>query len=147
MGLNSGTMKVVNLRDRRWPLSVAALWASAWLVGAFIYHVNQPIGELTVTIGGHTYTGDPPALTLYQSDAAAVLVLTAVVATALLAVLVDVAVRRRRNYEGVGVASVIVGGLLLVFSLFGLLWGVASFGVVGALLLLASRPVSVTART
>jgi len=61
---------------------------------------------------------------------------------------IDVAERRRRKYSGRGTASVIVGALLVAFSLFGLLWGLASIGVVGLLLILASRPTEavVTAR-
>jgi len=132
-------MKEMNSRARSWPLLVAAIWALVCFVAAFTYHINQPIGVLSVTVGEHTYTGFPPALTLYQSDGSSVLVIAAVVAGALLMAVIDLTVRRRRNYGGPGIASAIVGVLLVAFSLFGLLWGLASIGVVGLLLIVASQ--------
>ena len=126
-------------RTRSWPLYVAALWALVCLVAAFTYHINQPIGVSSVTISGHTYTGFPPALTLFESDGASVLVIAGVVAGALLMAVIDHLVRQRRNYGGPGIASAIVGVLLVAFSLFGLLWGLASIGVVGLLLIIASQ--------
>ncbi len=140
----SGTMEKMNIHDRRLPLVAASAWALLWLVVAFTYHINQPLGELGVTVGGHTYTGNPPALTLYENDQAGITVLTAAVAIAITVSAMDVMVRRSRNYQGIGVTSAIAGGLLLVFSLFGLLWGLVSFGIVGLLLILASRPMAAT---
>jgi hypothetical protein len=110
-----------------------------WLAVAVTYHINQPVGELGVTIDGHTYTGNPPALTLYQSEGSAILIMMAFVAGLILVAAIDVTVHRRKD-GGPGYASATVGSLLMVFSLFGLLWGLASFGVVGLLLILASRP-------
>lgn len=46
----------------------------------------------------------------------------------------------RRKDSRPGVPSLIVGALLTAFSLFGLLWGLLSIGVIGLLLMLASRP-------
>jgi len=135
----SDTMMEMTSRTRSWPLYVAALWALVCLVVAFTYHINQPIGVLSVTISGHTYTGFPPALTLFESDGASVLVIAGVVACALLMAVIDHKVRQRRNYGGPGIASAIVGVLLVAFSLFGLLWGLASIGVVGLLLIIASQ--------
>jgi hypothetical protein len=37
--------------------------------------------------------------------------------------------------------ALIVGGCVALFSLFGLLWGVASIGVVGVLVLLSALPI------
>ena len=48
--------------------------------------------------------------------------------------------RARRDVGSVGIATAIVGALSVASSLFGLLWGLASVGVVGLLLILASRP-------
>ena len=105
----SDTMMEMTSRTRSWPLYVAALWALVCLVVAFTYHINQPIGVLSVTISGHTYTGFPPALTLFESDGASVLVIAGVVAGALLMAVIDHLVRQRRNYGGPGIASAIVG--------------------------------------
>jgi uncharacterized membrane protein YhaH (DUF805 family) len=134
-------MNVIDFHDRRWPLVVATAWASIWLEVAVNYHINQPVGELGITIDGHTYTGNPPALTLYESEGSWVLIMTAIIVGVILVAAIDVTVRRRRKYGGTGYASAIVGVVLLTFSRFGLLWGLASFGVLGLLLIFASRPV------
>lgn len=134
----------MNIRDRRLPLVAASAWALLWFVVALTYHINQPLGELSVTVGDHTYTGNPPALALYESDQDGVTVLTAVVVILITVATIDVMVRRYRNYRGTGITSASAGGLLMVFSLLGLLWGLASLGVVGLLLVLASRPVGET---
>ena len=128
-------------RVRSWRVAVAALWIVIWFVVAVRYHINEPIGELSVTYGGHTYTGDPPAITLFERDGTWVLIMTAIVFGAMLVAAFDVTIRRRRRYPGTGIASAVVGALLMAFSLFGLLRGLASIGVVGLLLILASRPV------
>jgi hypothetical protein len=141
-------MKETYFHDRRWPVAAAATWALMWLAVAVGYHINEPVGVLGVTYGGHTYTGNPPAITLFERDRSWVLIMMSIVVVAMLVAAIDVAERRRRKYSGRGTASVIVGALLVAFSLFGLLWGLASIGVVGLLLILASRPTEavVTAR-
>lgn len=133
-------MKEMNSHARRWPAAVAATWTCVWLFVAFAYHINEPVGVLSVTYGGRTYTGNPPATTLFERDRTWVLLMMAIVAIAILVTSIDVTVRNRRNFNGVGIASAIAGGMLLAFSLFGLLWGLASLGVVGLFLILASRP-------
>jgi hypothetical protein len=50
-------------------------------------------------------------------------------------------VRTRRGTSGRGAAPLIVGGCLAFLSLFGLLWGVASVGVVGGLVTLSALPI------
>jgi hypothetical protein len=134
-------MEEMKIRVRRLPLAVAAMWAMVWLIVAVAYRINEPTGELSVTYGGHTYAGNPPAVTLFERDGVWVLIMMAIVAIAILISVLEVNIRRRRRFVGRGVASVIVGALLMAFSLFGLLWGLASFGVVGLLLHTASRPI------
>jgi hypothetical protein len=95
---------------------------------------------LSVTYDGRTYTGNPPATTLFERDRMWVFIMAVVVAVAILIAFIDVAVRGRRNVASVGIATAITGAVLVAFSLFGLLWGLASVGVVGLLLILASRP-------
>jgi hypothetical protein len=133
-------MKELRSHARLWPVALAAVWACIWIEVAVNYHINEPIGELSVTYGGHTYAGNPPAVTLFERDGVWVLIMTTIVVSALLVSLIDVTVRSRRNFGGIGITSMISGGLLVAFSLFGLLWGLASIGVVGLFLILASQP-------
>jgi hypothetical protein len=38
------------------------------------------------------------------------------------------------------VTPYVLGAMVIAFSLFGLIWGIASMGVVGALIVLSGRP-------
>ena len=103
----------------------------------FAHHIPQPKGELSVTTNGHTYYGDPPALTLYQSDPASAVIIVIVISAGVLVSFVDLLVRTRTRRTGPGTVSVAVGGVVVLFSLFGLLWGLTSIGVIGLLLVLS----------
>ena len=55
----------------RWILlALATLWAIGVTLFIFGFHINEPKGVLTMTTGGRTYVGNPPALTLYERDGA-----------------------------------------------------------------------------
>ena len=125
---------------RRWSVAIAATWALLWLAVAFTYHINEPPGVQSITMNGHTYVGSPPALSLFERDNFSVLLAMVLVTVAILVTFLDVSSRRRRADGRPGPASVIAGSLLVVYSLLGLLWGLLSIGVVGLLLILASRP-------
>ena len=128
--------------DRRLPIAAASLWTLGWLAVAAGYHINEPPGVQSITLNGHTYVGSPPALSLMERDGNAVLIAALLVLAALLVATLDVNLRRRRDDRRPGVPSVIAGTLLVAFSLFGLGWGLASLGVVGLLVVLASRPIT-----
>jgi hypothetical protein len=108
------------------------------------YHSPEPVGMRSITTNGHTYVGDPPALTLFERDPVAFSSMVVVVGAGLLVATLDLALRALRPSPRPGVAAVIAGGVVALFSLFGLLLGVASLGVIGALLVLsglaAKRP-------
>lgn len=135
-------MGSVKTLDRRLLVAAASLWTLACFAVAVGYHINEPPGVQSITLNGHTYVGSPPALSLMQRDPNAVLLAAVLVLVAILVAAVDVDRRRRRDDRRPGVASVIVGVLLVLFSLFGLGWGLASLGVVGLLVVLASRPIT-----
>ncbi len=59
---------------------------------------------------------------------------------ALLGGLVDLSVRTWRGTTAAGVLATVAGGLLIAFSLFGLIVGLLGIGTVGLLLILAGRP-------
>jgi hypothetical protein len=60
--------------------------------------------------------------------------------TGLLVATVDLVLRVIQRSERFGGGAVIVGAMVALFSLFGLLYGVASIGVVGVLLILSGQP-------
>ncbi|HEY5093280.1 MAG TPA: hypothetical protein VII60_08435 [Acidimicrobiales bacterium] len=120
-------------------LLLATLWTLIIVVVVFWYHVAEPIGVLSITVNGHTYTGNPPALTLFEKDGVSSLTIVIVPLVGLLVGAASLEVRTRRRTSAQGAAALIVGACLALFSLFGLLWGVASIGVVGALVILSAR--------
>jgi hypothetical protein len=113
------------------------LWSGVALAVVLKYHIPEPVGETAVTTNGHTYYGNPPALTLYQSDPVSFVTVAVALGAALLISLVDLVVRVAQRTSRVGVGAVVAGSLVVLFSLFGLLWGVIGVGVVGALLIVS----------
>ncbi len=101
------------------------------------YHIDEPVGATSITTNGHTYYGDPPALTLLQRDPVSFSIITIALGLGLLVALIDLEVRRIRDLGGYGLGAVFAGIGMIVFSLLGLLWGLASVGVDGALVVLA----------
>jgi hypothetical protein len=112
-------------------------WAVITVLVLTHYHVNQPLGEKSVTTNGHTYYGNPPALTLRQSDPISFLIIMIALILGTTAATVDLVLRRLKRSRGWATGAVVAGANMIVFSLFGLLLGLASMGVVGALLVLA----------
>lgn len=127
---------------RHWLLLLlATLWTLVIVVVVFWYHVAEPKGILSITVNGHTYTGNPPALTLFESDAVSAIDIVIAPAIGLLVGAASLEVRSRRRSSAPWAVALIVGGCVALFSLFGLLWGVASIGVVGVLVLLSALPI------
>jgi hypothetical protein len=119
-------------------LALAASWALVIVVVVFGYHIDQPLGVLSVTVNGHTYTGNPPALTLFENDAVSGLIIVLAPLVCVLVGATSLAVRSLRRTSSEGVPALAVGGLVALLSIFGLLWGIASVGVVGLLVLLSA---------
>jgi O-antigen/teichoic acid export membrane protein len=121
-------------------LLLAFAWVALALAVAFGYHIAQPVGELSVSIDGHTYYGNPPAITLYEKDPVSVIITMSVLGTCLAASFVELVVRTKKRWTRPGSVAIVTGGLTVLFSLFGLLYGLVSIGVVGALVLLSGLP-------
>jgi len=113
-------------------VALAIGWAVVIVIAMSRYHINEPLGVRSVTTNGHTYYGDPPALTLRQRDPASCSVITVALGLGLLTALIDLIVRKLPR-----VGALIAGLALMVFSLLGLLLGLVTVGVDGALLVLA----------
>lgn len=128
-------------------LAVAFVWSAITVVVCLRYHVPEPSGVLSVTTNGHTYTGHPPALTLYQRDPVALVNIVIAVSVGLLIATADLVRRAVGRTTRMSVAAIIIGAVVFLYSLFGLLLGVASLGVIGALLMLAGLPIRPRALT
>ncbi len=127
---------------RRWVfLSLALVWSAVTVGVCLRYHVPESSGVTSVTTNGHTYTGHPPALTLYQRDPISVMNIVIALSAGRLVATVDLVIRAIQRTNRVGGGAVTIGVLVILFSLFGLLLGVSSLGVVGALLILAGLPI------
>ena len=131
------------IRDRRaerlrWVfLTLAALWMLVGVAVVVAHHVPEPSGELSVTVNGHTYLGNPPALTLEQRDPVSAAFVLGAMGVGVVVGFVDALTARHAHRASSGIASIIAGGLVVLFSLFGLLYGLASIGVVGALVIVS----------
>lgn len=143
----------VNAPRRRLPvapqwifLALAAAWAVVSMIVVTRYHLNQPRGETSVTINGQTYRGSPPSLTLAQSKPGLYRTLLVALVAALALGVGDFLLRVTHQQRRPGYGAIGAGGLIALFSLFGLLWGVASLGVVGVLIVLSARPLGMTQR-
>jgi len=123
-------------------LLLAALWTMLISLVVFLYHIAEPSGVLSITTNGHTYSGNPPALTLFERDSVSALNIVVAPLLGLLVGAASLSFRLRRGSGTAGVLAIIVGGFLALFSLFGLLWGVASIGVVAVLVILSARPIA-----
>ncbi len=121
-------------------LGLALLWAILVVVILARYHVPEPLGATAVTTNGHTYFGNPPALTLPESDPFSFAVITVTMGLGIVVAIGDLVVRKMRNITGWGNGAVVAGVVVILMSVFGLLWGLASVGVDGALLILSGMP-------
>jgi hypothetical protein len=131
-----GNMKVLS---RRWLLIFAATWALIWLGIAYAYHINEPAGIRGIA--------NPPALTLYQRNSLLVVYSVIAVILAFIVAAVDVEVRQRQHSRRRGRVSVVVGSLLVIYSPVALWWGLVSVGIVGLLIIVASRPATTSVMT
>jgi hypothetical protein len=127
---------------RHWLLLLlAALWTLLIVIVVFMYHIAEPSGVLSITTNGHTYVGNPPALTLFDRDAVGARDIVAAPLIGLLVGAFSLQVRTRRGTGRASVLAIVFGAFLAAFSLFGLLWGVASIGVVAVLVILSARSI------
>lgn len=123
-------------------LAAAGGWAGA--VVAFVYGDHRPQPSTPwLERDGHTFFTHPPALTLAQRDPVSATIVTVVMATVVGIAAVDLAVRIVRRTTRPGVVALGAGGVLVLFSLFGLLFGLLGIGPAGVLVALsglAMRP-------
>ena len=125
----------------RWTLlTLATLWAVGVALFILRFHINEPHGVLTVTTGGRTFVGNPPALTLYERDGGIWIVALVLIGVVLLSGATELLVRTLRSSTGPGIAAMVAGGLLVAYSLFGLIYGFIGIGTVGVLVILVGLP-------
>ncbi len=127
-------------------LAMAWLWAGAVVAVIYGHHVDRPNGPWAVVDGRTLYT-HYPAQTLAQGDHVGAEIMTVALALAVAVGTVDLAVRLVRRMTVPGVAALSAGGMLVLFSLFGLLWGLAGLGTAGLLVVLSGLSMRSTAET
>jgi uncharacterized membrane protein len=121
-------------------LGLALLWSVVAVAVLLGYHTPEPAGVLSVTTNGHTYAGNPPALTLFQRDPASFATIVIVLGAGLLVSTIDLVMRFVQRTSRRGMAAVVAGSAVVVVSLFGLLVGLPGVGLVGALLIYSGLP-------
>ncbi len=119
-------------------LGLACGWSVLTIICLFNYHFNEPVGTTSVFINGRTYYGNPPALTLIERDPLASAIVIAVLILGLLISLSDLALQIFSRSERRSKPALVTGIIMVVFSLFGLVWGLLSLGVVGLLIFLSA---------
>lgn len=111
-------------------LGAAWLWAGGVMAFLLSYHFAQPRSPY-LAVGGHIYYTRPPALTLDQQDPVSTKIIALALGLSLVVATVDLVVRTARRIPAPGIAALLAGGMLMLFSLFGLLRGLAGIGTVG----------------
>lgn len=138
---------------RRWSitwrivfLAAAWLWAGAVVAFYYGYHLAQPSSPWAV-YDGHTVYTHPPAQTLAQADHVSAEIVTTALALAVGIGTLDLVVRLVGRMPVPGLAAMSAGGMLVLFSLFGLLRGLAGIGTAGLLVSLSGLPMESTVPT
>jgi uncharacterized membrane protein YhaH (DUF805 family) len=121
-------------------LGLAFLWSVVAVAVLLGYHTPEPLGVLGATINGHTYLGNPPALTLFERDPVSFVTVTVVLGAGLLVSTADLVTRRVHHTSRTGTVAMAAGSAVVILSLLGLLVGLAGVGVVGALLIFSGLP-------
>jgi hypothetical protein len=121
-------------------LGLAIAWSAVAIVVLLSHHVAEPVGMTSITTNGHTYFGNPPALTLLQRDPVSFVIIVLVLGIGVLASSIDMVIRVVQHATRAGGVAIGAGVLVFLVSFFGLLVGVASIGVVGILLALSGLP-------
>ncbi len=124
-------------------LAAAWLWAGAAVAFYDGYHFARPSSPWA-EYNGHTFYTHPPAQTLAQGDHASAEIVTIALCLAVGIGTLDLVVRLVRRMTAPGVAAFSAGGLLMLFSLFGLVLGLAGIGTAGLLVILSGLPMKST---
>ena len=136
---------------RRWSMTwriaflvTAWLWAGAVVAFYYGYHLALPSGPWAVS-DGHIFTTHPAAQTLAQGDHVSAEIVTTALALTVGIGTLDLVVRLVRRMSVPRIAALSVGSMLVLFSLFGLLRGLAGIGTAGLLVILSVLPMRSTA--
>ncbi len=121
-------------------IATGSLWSLGFAFFIFSYHIDEPHGILTITTGGRTFAGNPPALTLYERSGVIWVIALFIIGFVVLCGAADLLVRTVRSRTAPGLVAIVAGGLLVAYSLFGLIYGLIGIGTIGALVVLSGLP-------
>ncbi len=121
-------------------LGLALLWSGLALAVLLDYHLPEPTGVTSITANGHTYVGNPPALTLLERDPVSFAIITVTLSAGFLVSLVDLILRGRDHTSRLGIGAIVAGSTVLLVSPFGLLPGLLGVGIVGGMLIAPGLP-------
>jgi hypothetical protein len=122
----------------KWPslfFGLAVLWSCVAVAVLLGYHLAESLGMTSITTNGHTYFGNPPALTLYERDPVSLSIIVVTLCAGLLIGAIDLLARYRQRSARVGTAAIVAGAAVVLVSLFGLLLGILGVGFVGGFLI------------
>jgi hypothetical protein len=94
----------------------------------------------SITTNGHTYIGNPPALTLFQRDPVSFVIIATVLGAGLFISFIDLIARHYQRTSHLGIGAIVAGSVVLLISLFGLFFGLLGVGIVGGLLIASGLP-------
>jgi hypothetical protein len=120
-------------------LGTAYLWSSSLVALTFAYHFDQP-STIWMTVNGHNFYTHY-SWTLWHSDPVSVEIAATVIGLTLLGGTIDLTYRVWRRSADIGVLCVAAGGLLAMFSLFGLIRGVIAIAPIGGLVVASGMPI------
>ena len=127
----------------RWVfLVLAALWMLVVVVVVATYHLSAGPPTIWKSVCPTpdrcvNYFTHPRALSLLERDPVSGAFVLGAMAVGVLVGFADAMMAARSRQGSSGVASIIAGVLVVLFSMFGLLYGIASIGLVGLLIVLS----------
>jgi len=130
-------------------------WKCCWLAAAIVWAYGAAVfitgyrmarqGTPFLETGGHIYYTHPPAQTLLEKDPVSFRIALVLIGVCVVASTIELIVRLWLKRSKVGIVAVTAGGLVAIYSVFGLLFGILGLGPIGLFLVLSGLPMKTSA--